>query len=72
MARVRQLKLFWLKFLAKSVDYANDRKLLIISGLKMTEKGDNEKKDKDKTGGVTIYFLLAPGKTPDTCTGQVF
>ena len=34
----------------------------------MTETGENEKKDKDKTGGVTIYFLLAPGKTPDTCT----
>ena len=45
-----------------------DLKLLIISGVKMTEKGENEKKDKDKTGGVTIYFLLAPGKTPDTCT----
>ena len=61
-----------MNFRAKSVDYASDRKLLIISGVKMTGKEENEKKDKDKTGGVTIYFLLAPGKTPDTCTGQVF
>ena len=50
------------------IDYATDQKLLIISGVKMTGTGENEKKDKDKSGGVTIYFLLAPGKTPDTCT----